>query len=146
MLAARKQDVAVCLSSVLKCSRREASKLSRETPTITEGSRERSSSGSDKWTRYCRTNQPGLSRTRADQVASRYGQSVQGNAICVEKFAPSTNVEEYRAVRPQHGFHSALLAMMPRRRIARLPILYEMMAFEIRYHGDFSLLDVRAPN
>ena len=53
-------------------------------------------------------------RTTTDQVASRYGQSVEWNAICVDKFSPSTDVEEFRAVRPEHGFHSALLAIMRR--------------------------------
>jgi hypothetical protein len=87
-----------------------------------------------------------LRRTRADQVASWYGQSVERNAICLEKFAPSTNVEEYRSVRPEHGFHSAALAMMARWWFTGLGILHEMMALEVRYHGDSSLLDARAPN
>jgi len=78
----------------------------------------------------------GLRRTRADHVARRYRQSIQRNAIaCLEKYAPLTNVEECRAVRPEHGFHSALLAMMPRWRFVRLPILYEMMALKIWYHA-----------
>jgi hypothetical protein len=76
----------------------------------------------------------GLRRTRAHHIARWYRQSVQRNAIaCLEEYAPLTNVEECRAVRPKHRLHSALLAMMPRRRFVRLPILYEMIALKVWY-------------
>jgi hypothetical protein len=35
---------------------------------------------------------------------------------------------------------------MQRGRLTWREILYEMMALEIAYHGDFSLLDACAPN
>jgi hypothetical protein len=61
---------------------------------------------------------------------------VQGNSICVEIFSPSTDVEKYRAVWLEQGFHSAMLAMMRRWWFTWLGIFCEMMTLKILYHCD----------
>lgn len=70
--------------------------------------------------------------------AGRYSRRVERRVVaCPEKYASLPNVEVDRAVRPQGRLQSASLAVVQRRRFAKLVVFYEMMAFEIRYHGNF---------
>jgi hypothetical protein len=70
--------------------------------------------------------------------AARYARRVQRNVGADPDRHSASIVEICRAIRPQHSFHSASFAVMPRSRFIGLGIFYKMVPFEIRYHANSS--------